>query len=84
MRYFRFKAITLSVLIVLSLAFVNSGLMNVAFAENVGVDKDKSETFCARSLADGNPDSPIRYGTPTSRPVIRGGGERTTPGTGRN
>ena len=65
MRYFRFKAITLSVLIVLSSVFVNSGLMNVAFAENVDIDidKNKSETFCSRSLADGNPYAPTRYGT---------------------
>ena len=61
MRYFRFKAITLSVLIVLSSVLVNSGLMNVAFAENVGVDEDKNKTICARPGNDTY--SPVHYGT---------------------
>ncbi len=63
MRYFRFKAITLSVLIVLSSVFVNSGLMNVAFAENVDIDKDKSKTFCARASSGGGAYSNVQHGT---------------------
>lgn len=61
MRYFRFKAITLSVMIILSSVIVNSGLMNVAFAENVGIDKDKNKMACARSS--GEAYHPVRYGT---------------------